>query len=327
MKHIWHSVTLRRTSLNPVFWLVAACLLFTTTQPSSAATSSIVGWYSVTVPAGNSSWTCALVCADLYQSAAVTVSADPSDGKAILSFSAPGWTVGEFNRHYAEPLSGTSTGLAIDVLSNTTDTLKLDATPAGAGLTNGMVFVLRKHCTLGGLMPDGGGFLPFNDSIALFQPNGSQRLYFWNGANWYASNGANSNGVVIRPAQGFVIQANATLTLTLGKGDAAYVKGTPTRIRANSGVPNLIGALNPLGTTTTLGALGITGSLQPFNDSIVTLNAGTLAQTGTFLSTGSNLINGSGQNANNTALPAGTSIVISVDTSKDINLAPITIAP
>jgi hypothetical protein len=60
-----------------------------------------------------------------------------------------------------------------------------------------MTFVLRKHCTLIGLMPDGGGFLPFNDSIALFQSNGSQRLYFWNGANWYASNGTNSNEIII----------------------------------------------------------------------------------------------------------------------------------
>lgn len=312
---------------NPAFWLLAACLLLTTTQPSSAATSSVVGWYSVTVPAGNSSWTCALVCADLYQSAAVTVTADPSDGKALVSFPAPGWTGGEFTKHYAEPMSGTSAGLALDVLSNTTDTLKLDTTPAAAGLTSGMTFVLRKHCTLIGLMPDGGGFLPFNDSIALFQSNGSQRLYFWNGANWYASNGANSNEIIIRPAQGFVIQSNAILTITLGKGEVCYVKSTPTKIRASGGVPNLVGALNPLGTTTTLGALGITSSLQPFNDSIVTLNPGTLAQTGTFLSTGSGLINGSGQNANNTSLPAGTSIVINVDASKNINLAPVTVAP
>ena len=327
MKQFWHLLISQRTSWKPSIGLTTATLLISALGQLSGATSSIVGWYSVSVPAGNSSWTCALVCSDLYQSAAVTVSADPADGKALVSFSAPGWTGGEFTSHYAEPLSGPSQGLAIDVLSNTNDTLKLDTTPVAAGLTSGMVFTLRKHCTLAGLMPDGGGFLPFNDSIALFQANGSQKLYFWNGINWYASNGTNANTVVIRPAQGFVIQANAALTITLGKGDAAYVKNTPTKIRATNGVPNLVGALNPLGTTTTLGALGITSSLQAFNDSIVTLNPGTLAQIGTFLSTGSNLINGSGQNANNTPLPAGTSVVINVDASKTITLAPITVAP
>lgn len=309
--------------------LLLACLLLFMGSSARlfAGSSSIAGWYSVTVPQGNSSWTCGLVCADLYEGAAVTVTADPGDGKALVSFSSPGWAGGEFTKHHAEPLTGTSAGLAIDVLSNTTDTLKLDTTPAASGLTSGMTFVLRKHATLAGLMPDGGGFLAFNDSIGLFETNGAQKLYYWNGSNWYASNGDNANGVVIRPAQGFIFQVNTALTITLGKGEVAYVKSTPTKIRASSGVPNLVGALNPLGTTTTLGALGITSSLQVFNDSVVTLNPGTLAQTGTFLSNGSNLITGGGQNADSTALPAGTSIVINVDAAKTISLSPVPVAP
>lgn len=313
----------------PRHHLLLACLLLFMGSSARlcAGSSSIAGWYSVTVPQGNSSWTCGLVCADLYEGAAVTVTADPGDGKALVSFSSPGWTGGEFTKHHAEPLSGASAGLAIDVLSNTTDTLKLDTTPAASGLTSGMTFVLRKHATLAGLMPDGGGFLAFNDSIGLFETNGAQKLYYWNGSNWYASNGDNANGVVIRPAQGFVLQVNAALTITLGKGEVAYVKSTPTKIRASSGVPNLVGALNPLGTTTTLGALGITTSMQAFNDSVVTLNPGTLAQTGTFLSNGSNLITGGGQNADSTALPAGTSIVINVDAAKTISLSPVPVAP
>ncbi len=312
--------------LCQVFRLPMLALFLALNLQAMAASSSIVGWYQVTVPAGNSSWTCGLVCADLYQEAAASVSADV-DGKVLVSFSAPGWTGGEFTKHYVEPLSGTSSGLAFDVLSNTTDTLKLDTTLAASGLTNGTVLVLRKHATLGGLMPDGGGFLAFNDSIGLFNANGAQKLYFWNNTNWYDAITANTNDVVIRPGQGFIIQVNTGLTITLGKGEVAYVKTTPTKIRANARVTNLVGALNPLGTTTTLGSLGVTSSLQAFNDSVVTLNPGTLAQGGTFLSNGSNLINGLGQNANNTSLPAGTSIVINVDAAKTINLAPITVGP
>ncbi len=292
-------------------------------------TSNISGYYHVSVPAGNSAWTCGLVCEEIYQGAAVTVTAD-LDGKALVSFSAPGWTGGEFTLHYLEPLSGASAGLAVDVLSNTADTIKLDVTPAEAGLTNGMIFLLRKHATLAGLLPDGGGFVPFNDSIGLIGSSGSQQIYFWNdtSGNWIDSTNADASNVVIRPGQGFVIQMGAGKSVTLGSGEVAYVKTTPTRIRATNGIPNLIGALNPLEAGTTLAGLGVTASLAAFNDSLVTLGAGSLAQTGTYLSDGSNLVDSSNlANSNSVALPAGTSVVINVDAAKNINLEPVSVDP
>ena len=298
-------------------------------NPAQAATSSIVGFYHVNVPQGNSTWTCGLVCADLYTGPAVSVSADV-DGKALVTFSAPGWTGGELTKHYAEPQSGASQGLAIDVISNTADTLKLDATPAEAGLTNGMVFILRKHATLAGLFPDGGGFVPFNDTIGLLGSTGTQQIYFWNSVSstWIDAGNGDASQVIIRPGQGFVIQVGTAKTVTLGLGDVAFVKSTPTQVRAATGVPNLIGALNPLNSVTTLAGLGVTSSLAAFNDSLVTLDPGTLAQTGTFLSDGTNLIHSSNfANSNAVALPAGTSIVINVDATKNINLTPVTVAP
>jgi hypothetical protein len=293
-----------------------------------AATSQVIGTYPVTVPAGNSAWVSGLVTAELYNGAAVTVTADV-DGKALVTFSAPGWTASGFTLHYAEPQSGTASGLAIDILSNTADTLKLDTTPAAAGLTSGMTFVIRKHNTLAGLMPTGGGLTPFTDSVILFGTTGLQTSYFFNNQTqkWIDSVGTDSSNVIVRPGQGFVIQAASSVTVTIGTGDACYVKTTPTRIKANPNAPNLIGALNPLGTNTTLGALGIVGTMQAFNDSLVTLTPGTLAQGGTYLSNGSNLINGLGQNATTTPLPAGASVVINVNTGKNVTLAPVTVAP
>jgi len=315
-----------RRSKLPLLSLALLLMLQSSWFSANGASSNVVGWYSVAVPSGNSSWTCGLVCADLYQGSAVTVTADV-DGKALVTFSSPGWTDGAFSKHYAEPLSGASAGLAIDVLSNTVDTLKLNATPAAAGLSNGMVFVLRKHATLAGLLPDGGGFVAYNDTISLFGTGGSQSLYFWNATNWITASNTDASEVIIRPGQGFVIQVGVAKTLTIGKGEVAYVKTTPTKIQASSGTPNLVGALNPLGTSTTLGSLGITSSLQPFNDSVVMLNPGSLAQTGTFLTDGTNLLDANFQNANNTALPAGTSVVINVDGSKTISLTPVTVSP
>lgn len=310
--------------------LVLATVALGSLETSSmGGSSSVVGLYQITVPAGNSAWVAGLVTADGFEDDSVTISADPGDGKALVTFTSPGWTGSEFTNHYAEPLSGSSAGLAIDILSNTADTLKLNTTPAAAGLTSGMRFIVRKHATLAGLFPDGGGFQPFADSINLFDASGSQHSYFFNNATqkWIDSVGADSSHVVVRPGQGFVIQAGNGFTATLGTGEVCYVKTTLTRIAANAHVANLMGALNPLGTTTTLGALGITDTLQAFNDSVVTLTGGTLAQSGTYLSNGSNLISGTGQNASAVSLPAGASVVISVDNGKNVKVDPVAVSP
>lgn len=295
-----------------------------------AATSGIVGFYPVAVPAGNSAWVCGLVGADLYNAACVSVTADV-DGKALVEFSAPGWTVGAFNLHYAEPQSGSGAGLAIDILSNTATRLKLDTTPAAAGLTSGMTFIVRKHATLAGLLPDGGGLTPFGDTISLFGSNGLQTTYFFSNisSTWITVLGANASNAIVRPGQGFVMQLGSAKTVTFGRGEICYLKTTTTKIRAQAGVPNIIGAMNPLGgATATLGSLGVTTSLQAFNDSVVTLAPGTLSQTGTYLSTGSSLVNsGTGQTSDSTTIPAGAGVVINVNTSKNITLAPVSVTP
>jgi len=308
--------------------LITMGLLLLSAPCLNAATSQVIGTYPVTVPPGNSAWVSGLVTADDYEGAAVTVTADV-DGKALVTFSSPGWTAAQFNLHYAEPQSGTSAGLAIDILSNTTDTLKLDATPSAAGLTSGMIFIVRKHATLAGLMPTGGGLAPFTDSVVLFGTTGLQTPYYFNNLTqtWIDATPVDSSNVIVRPGQGFVINSLSGATVTIGTGDVCYVKATPTRVKANPNVPNLIGALNPLGTSTTLGSLGIVSTMQPFNDSLVTLTPGTLAQGGTFLSNGTNLINGLGQNATATALPAGASVVINVNAAKNVIVAPVTVGP
>lgn len=308
--------------------MVLAVLGCLSTSAFSATSSAIVGFYEVAVPTGNSAWVCGLVTADSYQGAAVTVTAD-TDGKALIAFTSPGWTASAFSLHYAEPQSGTCQGLAIDILSNTTDMLKLDTTPAAAGLTTGMVFIVRKHNTLAGMMPTGGGFSPFDDSLSLFSSTGQQTSYFWNSSNstWINALGTNSNNTIVRPGQGFVILASAAINVVLGRGEVCYIKTGPTKIRANANVPNLTGALNPLGATTTLGALGIVPNLDSFEDSVVTLTAGSLAQGGTFLTNGSTFINGLGANANNTSLPTGASVVINVNAAKNVSFTPVTVSP
>ena len=325
-----HAFTFDRLALLMRYRILGVALLLAASSPASkAATSGIVGFYNVNVPQGNSAWVSALVGPDTFQGAAVSVTADV-DGKALVTFNAPGWNVGDFPLHYAEPQSGTAQGLAIDVLSNTTDTLKLSVTPTASGITAGTVVTVRKHATLKGLIPDGGGLAPFEDTIALFSATAKQTLYTFDSgtSTWITFLGADSSNVVIRPGQGFVITSKFAITLTLGKGEVAYVKSTPTRITVSSKAPNLIGALNPLGSTTTLGSLGIASSLDVFNDSVITLNPATLATTGRFLTDGSTFYNlNTGAPSNSFSLLTGTGVVVTMDVSKNVLLTPVTVGP
>ena len=294
----------------------------------SAATSGIVGFYNITVPSGNSAWVCGLVTDNSYEGAALAVSADV-DGKALVQFSAPGWTVNEFNLHYAEPQTGASSGLAMDVLSNTADTLKLNV-PA-AQVSAGMVFVVRKHSTLGGMLPDGGGFQPFVDSIAL-HGTGGHRTYIFNSftQTWVTlSGGVNSNNVIVRPGEGFVIQMVTGKTVMLGKGEVCYLKTTPTKIVVHPNVVNLIGQMNPLaGQTTTLNSLGLAGTMAAFQDAVIPLTAGSLSQGGTFVSTGSGLVNlSNGQRGSAVTVGAGAGVVLTTSMQKTVQLTPVSVTP
>lgn len=294
----------------------------------SAATSDIVGFYNITVPAGNSAWVCGLVTDASYEGAAVAVSADV-DGKALVQFSAPGWTVNEFNLHYAEPQTGASSGLAINVLSNTADTLKLDVAPAA--LSAGTVFVVRKHTTLAGMMPDGGGFQAFVDSIAL-HGTGGHRTYIFNSftQTWVTlSGGVNSNNVIVRPGEGFVIQMVTGKTVMLGKGEVCHLKTTPTKIVVHPNVVNLIGQMNPLaGQSTTLNSLGLAGTMAASQDAVIPLTAGSLSQGGNFVSTGSGLVNlSNGQQGSAVSVGAGAGVVLTTSMQKTVELTPVSVTP
>lgn len=296
--------------------------------PCGAATSGICGYYTLSLPAGNSAWVCGLVASSHYQGAVASVVAD-TDGRALVTFASPGWSAGVFSSHYAEPLSGAVSGLALDILSNTTDTLKLDTTPAAAGIVAGMVLVVRAHATLGTLLPDGGGLAAFSDSISLFDSSSVQKTYLWNSIShmWIDGRGTDASSVVIRPGQGMVFQVGAARQVVIGTGAVCQVRLTPARIHVGAAITNIVGPLTPLATSTTLGATGMASSLQAWNDSIVVLTPGSLAQSGAYLSTGSGLIDGQGQDASAKVLPAGAGVVISVDSAKNINLSAPSFTP
>ena len=299
-------------------------------QSARAETSGVVGFYDISVPAGNSAWVCGLVGVDLFTGNSTTVTAD-TDGKALVRFVAGGGPKGGFFRPCWEPRGGWIGGLPIHILSNTADTLKLDITPDSVGLTSGGAFIIRKHATLKGLLPDGNGFTPGVDTICLFGSDGLQTLYYFSNVTntWIDILNNDASNVVVRPAQGFVIHLSPPQTITFGRGEICHVKTSPTQIRIHANVPNIAGALNPVGgTTTRLDEVVVSGSMQAYNDSVVTLSPGPLMQTGTFLAAGPAFIDSSnGANANGNTLQAGSGVVINVNTAKNVIVPAVSVAP
>jgi hypothetical protein len=288
-----------------------------------AATSGIVGYYPLTLPAGNSCWVCGLVTADEYQSAITGVTADV-DGKALITFSAPGWTPGQFSLHYAEPLSGIREGLAIDILSNTADTLKLDITPTESGITAGMVFVVRKHATLIGLFPAAAGFTTGEDTIGIVGVDGTQKVYLWRGSpgRWTNALNQNLNNTVVRPAQGMLMQVGTAKTITLGAGEACHVKTGKTQVKLLPSIANLVGSLDPLNNDTTLEGLGVRTGFTVGADTLVVLQPGTLARSHAFSNNGTNWINALRRNSNTYPVLSGAGVVVGVSSVKYLEIPP-----
>ena len=295
---------------------------------AEAATSDIVGFYPINLPQGNSAWVCGLVAQDEFVGTASDVTTD-GQGRAVVHFAGEDWPPGTFALHCAEPQSGVCAGLGFDVLAQSQNSLTLNTTPSAGGLTAGMTFSVRKHCTLGGLLPDGGGLIPLVDSITLFSSTGSQTPYFFNSTlnRWVDGEGNDRHDTVIPPARGMVIYSSQARTVMFGHGTVCYVKTSPSKVAVAASVPNIVGPINPISASTTLGALGLTGTLQIFNDSVVILDPGALTQRGTYLYTGTSLIDGRGQNANNVVLPTGAGMVINVDAAKNINLNAVQVQP
>jgi hypothetical protein len=190
-----------------------------------------------------------------------------------------GATFGTLNSHYVEILSGTQTGLILDIVSNTATTITVDGNlgPAGFNLAGNETYCVRKHATLSSVFAGGAGIAPVDDTVEVFDDNGGSTLAAWDGTNWVdAVDFVTPVNPIIYPLQGFKISSLMGGQLTFGGNEVSYVKTGPTKVPVYSGVVNLVGVMNPLVSTgaganpadqAMLSQLGF-GSLAPVDDII-----------------------------------------------------------
>ena len=278
--------------------LLASTMLVKVASAQSSSTP-VIGYYKFDVPTGNSAWVSGFVTKKDFQGVPTSVVAG-----ATSTINQTGANFGSFPIHYIEIISGPKAGLILDILSNTSGSITVDADTAALGLTGSETYAVRKHATLGTLFAGGAGLAAGSDNVTIFDTTGGSVVYSYNGAGWEdALTGDPGDDAIIYPGQGFVITngSASSVQVTFGGNEVSYVKTGPTTVATYAAATNLVGLVNPLVSTAPsdpifataqngLGSLGLVASLTPGSDQIGTLSLdGSLGLTGVYTNNGSNI--------------------------------------
>ncbi|MEM9478343.1 MAG: hypothetical protein AAGA58_01635 [Verrucomicrobiota bacterium] len=211
-----------------------------------------MGYYSTTVPAGNSLLVPALVTANDFCGAMTgLVSGSPT---STINQTGAGWTPGQFDNHYVEITESGSAweGLVLDIVSNGTDSVVIsgDTGASGFNLNGDEQYCIRRHATLGTLFPGGGGFQGFTDILIRYDSDGSPAIFLWDSNNnrWSNANfNENEDDEIVYPGQGLLLVVLTSKTITIGGNDVSTVKTNRTMVNIyGNQVVNLVGLMNPL---------------------------------------------------------------------------------
>lgn len=309
----------------PATLAFVASALLSATLPAQNSTP-VIGYYKVNVPAGDTAWVYGFVSKTDFQGVSTGAS-----GLTLMQSTAS-WAPGQFaNGYYVELLEGSAANIALDIIANTATSLTVDSLPSGYVLPVGVKYCIRKHATLGTAFPASSGFGAF-DSVTLYNyisdpldPDYGQTLeesYTWSGSFWRRL-GQNSNDVIIKPGQGFIISAGDSRTIVFGASSVNCVKTTPTRIPVFASADiQYVGLVNPLVSSQSptfyqLGQMGLIESLSVFDSIAVYLNDGSFGGEVAYTratAAGVPIMKNieTNQNANDVNMPAGPAFVITV---------------
>lgn len=299
---------------------------------TSADQGLVVGNLDYTLPAGNSVWVPPFVAEDTFSGRIESITFEAGQGNSIITLNTGDLPF--MASHYLEICDGPETGLALDITETAQNTISISGNASDFGIEVGHKVILREHLTVAGLLPNGANFAPFQDTVSVFNTDGSRLDLFWNpiSGNWMDATNGTHDDQQIRPGQGVLLFLSQELTITLG-GSGAYthVKTTPTRIAAHPDAVNLVGPVSPFPEGVLLSDIGFIGDLTPFLDSVSFFSEdGTFTPDGTFLSEGGSIssgdpvfIDGTGENASSVMLTHCEAAVVNIigDEPRTIGLA------
>jgi hypothetical protein len=229
-----------------------------------------------------------------------------SDGLTITPTTAPGWTVGAYNKtsftsptpnyhtHYAEVIAGPQEGLIIDIDSNSATALTIpvgEITVASSIRGTTVQIAIRQHVTLDKVIAGATGLTPYADAVSVFNSNGTQSVRYYDGASFVDDSYANAAGhTVIYPGTGCAMSVVSPVSLTF----MGSVKTTKTQINMYAAATNIVGPPNPASSTLLYGNTTLASALAPYADGINNFSAdGVMTTVGAYYSDGTAMLDGS----------------------------------
>jgi hypothetical protein len=288
-------------------------------QAQSVATNP-VGYNVFNLPAGGSFRVNTFVQPTAYQSTMASYT-NATNSVVTISSSGSSLTSGSFAETGAEPsyylevLSGSSTGLIVDVLANTTSTITVNANLSSFSVSGTSSFCVRPHTTLSSLFPATSGLAAYVDTVKLFFPDNSSQLFTFTGSgDGWIGTGGDAGSQIIYPGQGFIVTVQSPKSVSV----MGSVKPGPTIVPLYAGAINLVGTINPmLSGTQTLSTFGFPTLFSPYVDSAkLFYDDGSVQSPGTYLSNGSIMIDGTGGNANSVSVNPSNAVIVTVQQNK-----------
>jgi hypothetical protein len=213
-----NSPVMKKFHLTPI--IVAAAIGMTASL--NAATSGVVGAYSVDVPTGPTIMSLGfLKSIDFQGVVSSNTGADLDMGTAV-----PVPT----NASYVQVLDGAEQGRIIDIASVSGNVITLAAAPASD--ISGSSIAVREHMTLDDL----GSTVPNFSTVTFLEPGGAPLV-----ATKFITGWNTGGDTVIRPAEGFVINNSAVFTMTI----YGAVSEDDVILEAAAG-PAIVGFIDPV---------------------------------------------------------------------------------
>ena len=257
---------MKKTNLIAVLAL-AATPAFLHAQTTSY--SEVVGYNTLSFPAGNSVQSATFIKPSIFQGAATSKTSN-SLTVSSASFGSLG-PVSGLPTHYVKITSGAMEGYVLDILSNTSTSVTVDGSLADSGATPS--FVIRPHVKASDLFSGNTSLAAGLDTLTLFNDNGTSTVLLWVGSDsatgWVdVATEAPIDGVVY-PGQGFLLTTN-------GSGSFRFqgtVETTPTVVPLFPGAVNLVTRGSPGTAGLALQSSGLGQNMSPGLDTVQFLSA------------------------------------------------------
>ena len=254
----------------------------------TTVSTPVVGFSKVSLPSGT-----VLVAPGFVKSAVYSGSSTVSG----QIFSAAGLTAGNLNQssfgdrpnypvYYVEIVSGSNEGLCFDIVSNTTTSVTAVGVPASL---NGQLVsvVIRPHLTLDDLVSSQSGLADYSDAVNIVTSDGSTLTRYYANGSWLAEDFSTPAGhTTIYPGNAVSISTGGSVVINT----SGVVKATKTQVPLYASAVNLVGPMNPSGSTK-INSLGIQAALAPYADGFNTYTVdGAGTTTGTYYSDGTSIL-------------------------------------